>query len=296
MKSEQHKKSVLIGSIILLLLAISGIVFLIYWIGFLRYVSTDDASIECIHVSISSKIMGRISHLPVDEGDIIESGQLLVQLDDAELKAQEVQANASLNYAKQNLMLSKINLEKIEEDYKRTKAMYEKDFTSREEYDHALKAEETARTQYSIAQVQVETANAQLEIIKTQLLNTRINSSISGVIAEKKSMQGEVVQPGQSIFLVNNLKDIWITANFEETKIRFIHPDESVDINVDAYPNYKFKGKVIQIIKAIVPPPFTIGESTKTTQKIPVKILFNDIPGSITLLPGMSVEVKIKGK
>jgi membrane fusion protein (multidrug efflux system) len=296
MKSEQHKKTVLVGSIILLLLIISGIIFLVYWIGFLKYVSTDDASIECSHVSISSKIMGRISYLTKDEGDNVESGQLLVQLDDAELQAQEVQSNASLNYAKQNVTLSKINLEKIEEDYKRTKAMYVKQFASKEEYDHAFKAVETARTQYSLALVQVETADAQLGIIRTQLLNTQINSSISGVIAEKNAMQGEVVQPGQSIYLVNNLKDIWITANFEETKIRHIHPDESVTINVDAYPNYKFNGKVIQIIKAIVPPPFTIGESTKTTQKIPVKILFNDIPDSVTLLPGMSVEVKIKVK
>ncbi len=296
MKSEQYKKSVLIGGIILLLLVITGMVFLFYWIKYLRYASTDDASIECSHVSISSKIMGRIVYLTVDVGDIIESGQLLVQLDDAELKAQEAQSNASINYAKQNLMLSKINLEKIEEDFKRTRVLYEKAFTSREEYDHALKALETAKTQYSIAGAQVETANAQLGIIKAQLLNTMINSPISGVVAEKIVMQGEVVQPGQSIFLINNLKDIWVIANFEETKIRFIKPGESVDINVDAFPNYKFKGKVSQITKAIVPPPFTIGESTKTTQKIPVKILFNDIPDSMTLLPGMSVEVKIKEK
>jgi membrane fusion protein (multidrug efflux system) len=65
---------------------------------------------------------------------------------------------------------------------------------------------------------------------------------------------------------------------------------------VDAYPSYPFKGHVSRISAGIVPPPFSIGEFTKTTQRIPVTILFDEIPGGMLLLPGMSVEVKIKIK
>ena len=102
------------------------------------------------------------------------------------------------------------------------------------------------------------------------------------------------MQPGQTIFTINDLNDVWITANYEETTIRRIRVGQTVDINVDAYPYRSFKGKVIQIGSGIKPPPFEIGESTKTTQKIPVKILLTKIPDSVELLPGMSVETNIR--
>ena len=295
MKTEKDKKTIFVGGVVLVIIAVVGLVLLIFWISSLRYVATDDAAIECTHVSMSAKMMGRIKEVAVDNGDIVEKGQLLVLLDDAELKAQESQSNSSLNYAKQNLILSKVNLDKTEEDFKRAKAIFDKNIGSREQYDHAVKALDTARTQYAIAETQVDMANAQLGIIKTQLLNTTLTAPINGVIAEKNATLGEIVQPGQAILVINDLNDLWITADFEETKIRKIQSDEAVTISIDAYPVQKFRGKVSQVFKAIVPPPFSIGESTKTTQKIPVKILFDMTPDpSMILLPGMSVEVKIK--
>ncbi|HEX3044745.1 MAG TPA: efflux RND transporter periplasmic adaptor subunit, partial [Bacillota bacterium] len=221
-------------------------------------------------------------------------GQLLVQLEDSDLRAQEAQANASLNYAKKNLVLAKVNLDRAQDDLVRLKTLLANGNTTQEQYDHAAKAVETANAQYSIAQAQIDTANAQLGVIQTQLQNTRIVSPISGVVAKRNIKAGEVVQPGQAIFTINDPDHFWITANFEETKIRLIHTGQTVAITVDAYPDRKFTGRVDQISAAIVPPPFSIGETTKTTQKIPVKILFDKIPDGVSLLTGMSVEVKIK--
>ena len=104
----------------------------------------------------------------------------------------------------------------------------------------------------------------------------------------------EVAQAGQVIFLINDLKHIWITANYEETKIRKVHPGQSVAVYVDAYPSHPLKGRVEQIAAKITDPPFQISDTTKTTQKIPVKILLDQVPGSMVLLPGMSVETKIE--
>jgi membrane fusion protein (multidrug efflux system) len=294
MKTEEHKKPMVYSWIILVVLLIAGLGYLGYMLFFSQYVSTDDAAVEGNHASISAKMMGRVKNLFVDEGAIVTVGQALVQLDDTDLRAQENQAIASLNYAGKNLTLAKVNLERTQADFERVKTLMDTGNATKEQYDHAAKALDASKVQYSIAQAQVETAKAQLGIIETQLLNTQIIAPISGTIAKKSVNPGEVVQPGQAIMSVNNLKEVWVIANFEETKIRLIHPDEPVDIKVDAYPGHTFKGKVLQVSAAIVPPPFSIGESTKTTQKIPVKIQFLNIPDSVSLLPGMSVEVNIK--
>jgi membrane fusion protein (multidrug efflux system) len=294
MKTEEQKRPVLISGIILAVLIIAGIGYLCYWVIFSNYIGTDNASIDGDHVSVSAKVPGRIRSLTVDEGTKVQTGQLLVQLDDIDLRAQETQTSASLNWEKQNLVLAKVNLEKAQSDFERIKTLFNSGNATKEQYDHAANTLEVFKVQYSIAQARINTTQAQLGGIETQLMNTRITAPISGIIAKKSVMPGEVVQPGQAIFTINDLTHIWVTANFEETKIRLIHPNEPVDITVDAYPNYPFKGWVAQVAAAIVPPPFSIGESTKTTQKIPVKILFNRIPASIVLLPGMSVEVRIK--
>jgi membrane fusion protein, multidrug efflux system len=87
-----------------------------------------------------------------------------------------------------------------------------------------------------------------------------------------------------------------VTANFEETKVRHIHIGADAEINIDAYPAHPYKGKVTRISAGIVAPSFSIGEFTKTTQRVPVKIEFTPLPESLILLPGMSVEVKVKVK
>ncbi|MGE5582287.1 MAG: HlyD family secretion protein [Bacillota bacterium] len=293
-KTEEHKKPILIGAIILGILVIAGIGGLFYWLNSLKYVYTDDAAVDGSHVSVSAKILGRVSSLTVDEGAKVKAGDVLVQLDDTDLRAQQTQATALLNSAKQNLILAKVNVDKAQEDFERTKTMLDTGVTTKEQYDHAAKTLDAAKAQYAIAQTQIDTAKAQLGVIETQLLNTRITAPFSGVVAKRSIMPGEVVQPGQVIFLINDLHHVWVTANFEETKIRLIHPNQAAEISVDAYPNHPFKGRVAQVGSAIVPPPFQISDSTKTTQKLPVKILFDRISESMPLVPGMSVEVKIK--
>jgi membrane fusion protein, multidrug efflux system len=293
-KKEQKKPVFIAGILLAVLIAIGLIVGIIWLFNYYSFISTDDSAIEGNKVSVSSKIMGRVKNLLVDEGAKVQEGQLLVELDDTDILAQKAQSEASLKLSEENMNLSKVNLDKTQRDFERTKSLFNSGATTKEQYDHAEDSLKTAKVQYSISEAQMNISRSQLDVLNTQLANTRIQSPTVGVISKKSIMQGEIAQPSQSIFTITDLKNIWITANFEETKIRLVSLNQPVEINVDAYPGYKFKGHVSQIGSAIVPPPFSIGETTKTTQKIPIKVLFNDIPESKILLPGMSVEVKIK--
>ncbi|MBN2440201.1 MAG: HlyD family secretion protein [Spirochaetales bacterium] len=295
--ATQRKKPNAIGLVILLVLIVTGLIFGYLWLtDTLTYVSTDNSTIDGEHINISARILGRIKKITAAEGDSVKDGEVIVILDDSDLRAQEKQVAAALNSAKQTLTLSQITLDRTESDFKRTETLYKTGAVTKEQYDHAGNALDTARAQYAIAQSQVDTAHAQRGVIEAQLLNTRITTPIRGVIAKQVLHPGDIVQPGQTICTINNLESIWITANFEETKIRLIKRDAPVEISIDAYPGKKLMGRIDRISAGIVPPPFSIGEFTKTTQRIPVKILFDSIPDYMVLLPGMSVEVKVRIK
>jgi membrane fusion protein (multidrug efflux system) len=294
-KKKGRRAPIIIGGLVLLLLLAAGITFGAIWaVNTINYVSTDDAAIDGDHMDVSAKMLGRIKSVMVQEGNEVEAGQLLILLDDLDLRAQETQASSSLNSARQNLALARVNLDKTRVDFNRTDTLFKGGAATSEQHDHALSALETATVQYAIAQAQVDTANAELGVIQTQLLNTRITAPISGTVSKKPLLPGALVQPGQTILAINDLKHVWVTANFEETKIERIKRGAAVDITVDAYSSYPFRGRVSQVAAAIVPPPFSIGEFTKTTQRVPVKIEFTSLPDGFSLLPGMSVEVKVQ--
>lgn len=289
-----------------LLLLVIAIVVVFYWYEFLRgYVATDDAVIDSDAVTISSKILGRLTTLRADEGDSVTAGDLLVQMDDSDLKAQEAQAQAALDYVQQNVQVAKIALDQARDDFYRDSVQFENNVITRQQFDHAGKALEMARAQQAVAFSHVKASQAQLAVIQTQLKNTRIIASTSGVVARKWVVPGDIVQPGQPIFTLFDLNDVWITANFEETKLASIHPGDSVEISVDAFPGRNLMGTVELIGAAagsqfsLIPPNNASGNFTKVTQRVPVKIVFTNLDNSDpgkrpVLLPGMSVGVKIR--
>jgi membrane fusion protein (multidrug efflux system) len=304
-KKKGRRAPIIVGALILLVLLGAGITFGTIWIlNSIKYVSTDDAAIDGDHVNVSTKMLGRIASVMVAEGTEVEARQLLVLLDDVDLRAQEAQAASSLNYARENLVLARVNLDKTRDDFNRTNTLFKGGAATREQYDHASRALETANAQYSIAQAQIDTANAQLRVIEAQLLNTRITAPISGTIAKKPLMPGELVQPGQTILSINDLQHLWVTANFEETKIGQIHAGDRVMISVDAYPDHELTGTLLWIGAAaasqfsLIPPNNASGNFTKVTQRVPVRISIDrpelGTQDPLVLVPGLSVEVSIK--
>ncbi len=283
-----------LGTVILLVVAAAAVCYgAVWWAGTVSYVETDDAAIDGRQVKLSSKMLGRINEIRAEEGDKVQAGQVLAVLDDKDLRAQEAQALASLNYAKENLALAEVNLGKAEDDYGRSKELFSASAATKESFDHAQKALDVAKAQGTLAQASVETSSAQLGVIEAQLLNVRVSTPIDGTVEKVSLNPGDLAQPGQAILSVNKLDSVWIIANFEETKIGRIRAGAPVQITVDAYKGRDFRGRVDMIRAGIVPSAFQIGEFTKTTQRVPVKISFQALPEGAILLPGMSVEVKV---
>jgi membrane fusion protein (multidrug efflux system) len=275
-----------------------------YYVRLRDFVSTDDAYIDGDRVSVSAKILGRIDQLTADEGDSVRQGQILVRLDDSDLRAQEAQAKASLTFSRENISLAKVNLTKAQLDFQRASTQFNQNIIPKEQYDNAQSELESSKARLNIANAQTAATQAQLGVIQTQLTNTVIASPMTGVVSKRWVLTGDVVQPGQSIFTIYNVKDVWVTANLEETSLSNLRLGDKVDISVDTYPDIKFIGTILRLGSntasqfSLIPPNNASGNFTKVTQRVPIKISIERIDGNrsrnVNLLPGMSVEVKVR--
>lgn len=298
-----RKKRVWIPFLLFFVAVLAGVW---YWYNELRgFVSTDDAFVTADRVSISAKVLGRIDKLAVDEGSEVKKGDILVQLDDSDVRAQLEQAKANLIFAQESLPLARVNLAGSQDDFQRADVQFKKAIITKEQYSHAQKTLEAARAELTIAVARVGVAKAQLGIVETQMQNMVLTAPFDGIVAKRWLLEGDVEQPGQPILSIYDLKKIWITANLEETKLARLKLQDRVEVNVDTYPGVAFWGNLVLIGNyaasefSLIPPNNAAGNFTKITQRVPLKILLDEkkTPQEQTrypLRPGMSAEIKIK--
>ncbi|NLI91201.1 MAG: HlyD family secretion protein [Peptococcaceae bacterium] len=132
----------------------------------------------------------------------------------------------------------------------------------------------------------------------TAISKAEITAPISGKIIKSSVQEGQAASPGQTLAIIANIENLYVSANIEETKISKVRIGETVDFTIDAFPKNTFKGKVEEIGQAtistfsIVSMQSSSGSFTKVTQLIPVKIRFSNTD-KLALVPGMSAEIKI---
>lgn len=332
MKSELKKSRLRVYIPLIVVITIVLVVCWYWYKDYSRYISTDDARIDADNVSISSKMLGRILVLYAEEGDLVQKGMLLAELDSSDLVAQKNQAIALKSQALSNvnqaeikynsdlksIRILEINLERTAGDLTRSNSQLLGGIITQEANDHLEKANETAQAQLEATKAQinvsraqissalstVESANAQVKVIESQLKNTKLYSPFDGVIAKRWLMEGDITQPGQSVFTVTNNNKMWVVAFLEETNIAEIKTGQQAQITIDAFPDVKFKGHIYLIgsntaaMFSLIPQNNASGNFTKVTQRIPIKISIDstetdEAVSLYNLMAGMSVLVKI---
>jgi membrane fusion protein (multidrug efflux system) len=156
-----------------------------------------------------------------------------------------------------------------------------------------------AEATYKSAQAAVERAKAALQQAELNLAYTHITAPITGQVTQKSVDLGQYVSPGQLLFTIVPLDQVYVTANFKETQLANVAPGQRVRIHVDTY-RQEFEGVVDSIAgaagsrQALLPPQNATGNFIKVVQRIPVKILVkpNKNP-NLVLRPGMNVEATI---
>jgi membrane fusion protein, multidrug efflux system len=147
---------------------------------------------------------------------------------------------------------------------------------------------------------EVERAQADERTAELNLGYTRIYAPVSGVIGRKTVELGQRIQPGQSLLAIVPVDDIWVTADFKETQLKYMRPGQSVSIHVDTF-GRDYQGTVENLpgaagtLFSLLPPENASGNFVKVVQRLPVRICFNrDQDPQHLLRPGMSVEPSVR--
>jgi len=159
----------------------------------------------------------------------------------------------------------------------------------------------SSRARALSAEAAVQQKEAILAQAELNLLYTKIAAPVNGVVT-KNAEVGMNVQPGQQLFSIVPLDDVWVTANFKETQLKYMRPGQPAEVKVDAN-GRTYKGHVDSIAglsgarSSLLPPENATGNYVKVVQRLPVKIVFE--PGQTSdhyLRLGMSVTPNVKVK
>ncbi|MFL5785828.1 MAG: HlyD family secretion protein [Bacteriovoracaceae bacterium] len=252
------------------------------------WVTTDNAQLQAHSVMIAPKVAGYVQKVYVNEGDKVEQGMVLAEIDPRDYE------NA-LAIAKGELGSAEARLPEASSNYTRLQSLFQSGAISRQQYDTALK-------NYNESKARDEAVKARFEQAQLNLHYTKVIAPSRGFIAKKSVEPGQLAAPGIPLFGFVDSGERWVMANFKETEIAHIKIGSFVKIEVDAIPGRDFEGKVQSLSAAtgatftLLPPDNATGNFTKVVQRVPVKIVLENISekDSELLRAGLSVEVKVR--
>jgi membrane fusion protein (multidrug efflux system) len=149
------------------------------------------------------------------------------------------------------------------------------------------------------ARAKVAELEAARDLAALDLSYTKIIAPQAGVVSKKSIAVGQALAGGAPIAQLVPAKGVWVTANFKETQIGKMQKGQPVEIRVDALPGLPLRGSIDSFSAAtgsrfaLLPPDNATGNFTKVVQRVPVRIRLEGVPESVSLRPGMSVELTV---
>ena len=245
-------------------------------------------------VNIQASVQATIVEMPVDEGDTVKAGDLLVKLDQTRYEAAVRMARASLASAKATMKQNEANMLEAKLARDRALRLFEKGLMSEEQKITAETTFEVAKARYESSQFGVDEYRASLVQAEDQLDKTVLRAPIDGVITELNAEVGEIVlvgtmnNAGTVIMTVSDLSEIEVEAEVDETDIASVRLGQRAAINVDAFPDTLFDGIVTEVGNSAQVSGFS---SQDQITNFIVKIQFVETYPFVK--PGMTAEVDI---
>jgi len=233
---------------------------------------------------VAPQTSGKVVALGVDIGSHVSRGQMLVKLDDAELRlrvdqslAQVEQAKAALRQAEERIGLrpgqqfdpnkvaevaaAKVALDLAEKNLKRAEKLIESGDVSRSFYDQQRAQRDQLKEQYdaavaqarqnyaavAVARTNVSNAEAQLALSRKSLSYSVISAPIDGFVAERTADLGEYVSPQQKVATIVRINPLRIRIEIPEQAIPEVQVGQSVSVTTSAWPDKNFSGRIARI-------------------------------------------------
>jgi HlyD family secretion protein len=230
-------------------------------------------------VAVGAVITGRVARIPVQEGQAVRSGDILMELDDRDERAAVAQARAAVAQAEakvrqtrelglpaseQGLVQAQANLTQARRQYDRAADLKERGFVSQAALDDARRNLDVAESQLSAAKLQVrsnspagsefavaqtalEQAQASLGVAQAKLDDTVIRAPVDGILIARAVEPGNVVQPGKELMALAPAGETQVVVQIDEKNLAQLRVGQKALGSADAYPREHFTAELVYI-------------------------------------------------
>ncbi len=247
-------------------------------------------------VDISSDVIGRIVAIGPEEGDTVQEGDFLLQIDSTQLEQRVAQFAAARDSAVARKAQNVANLEKVELEYARQKRLWESKLIPEADFDVARAALKVAQADIDAADSAIQQASASLEESRDSLSKCRILSPMTGVVIRKNAEVGETAisgtlnNAGSLLMTIADLSYMETEVEVDETDVVSLRLGQETSIELDAFPDETFTGVVTQIANSSVLGQSSAGQPQQSANyKVTVRL--TEMPE--TIRPGLSATARI---
>lgn len=236
--------------------------------------------------AVSSKAAGRLMELHVREGSPVRKGQLIARLDDSDVRAAMLAAQAGVHQAEAGVRQAEVELTNAQAELRRSQGLQAQGFISPQAVDAAQTRVNAALAARSAAQATLAQAKAQLQVQQVNADFTEIRAPFDGVVLVKNANVGDMITPMSSaagaqgaVVTMADMSTLEVEADVSEGNLSKARPGQPVEITLDALPQARFRGRVVGIVPTV--------DRAKAT--VMTKIQFEQLDTRI--LPEMSAKV-----
>lgn len=251
-------------------------------------------------VDISADISGRVTRLAIREGQDVEAGDVLLEIDPTEFASSVTRADASLRQARSQLAQQEASVAQARRELQRMRSLWERDslLVSRQEVENAETQLEVAERQKDALEHGVGQAAATLQESRDRLNKTVIRAPISGRVTRLNVEEGETAvigtmnNPGSLLLTIGGLDAMEAVVQVDETDIPHISLGDSATVRIDAFRDRRFPGTVTEIGNSAIQAAGAPGSTTSSASvDFEVVVTLRDPPDGIR--PDLSATAEI---
>ncbi|MET0365445.1 MAG: HlyD family secretion protein [Sphingobium sp.] len=299
-----------------------------------RFESTDNAQIQTGQISISANLSGQVTSVEVEENQRVKAGQVLFRIRPDTYAAAVAEAEAQLAAARtevgslradyrervSDVQAAQAQLAYAEREAARQKSLLAEGISSQQQVDQAVLAVSTAKDGIAAARAKAESTQASLSgnvetpiemqpavrrafaalgRARIALNDTVVRAPQDGIVTRVHQLQvGSYVTALRPLFVMAGTR-VWVQANFKESQLRYMRIGQPAEIEVDAFPDRKLRGRITSFSPgtgnsfALLPAENATGNWVKVVQRLPVELQIEEMPTDVPLHAGLSAEVTV---
>jgi len=249
-------------------------------------------------VDVQSEVTARILRITVQEGDLVQKGQLLIELDQVQFKGAVDRTEALLASSEASLMQARANRDQAQRTLARANELKRTNPTliSDEAVEQAQQSYDVAQAVLRSNEAQLMQARASLKEAQDNLARTRLFAPISGRVVRLAVEEGEVAQTGtfsRDVGLLMRIADLSVIqakVKVDETDVVRLELGDSVSVSIDAFPDTSFAGTVTKIANSAATTAAT-GQSADRAVDFEVEVTLTNPPADVR--PDLSMTARI---